>query len=399
MESLRNQRIDHAIGFPVVFTHDVFSRENSTLERLFRQLKPVPSEKPSRILFILDSGVQSSWPGLVEKIFQKIEQVAGLEISGEVRVIPGGEICKSDRRYLEEILEWIAGAGLDRHSYVAAIGGGALLDLVGFAASISHRGIRLLRFPTTVLSQNDSAVGIKNGINAFGQKNYLGSFAAPAGVVGDLDFIKTLPEKDLRTGVSEALKVSLIRDSDFFSWIGSHAIELANADPIAMDEMIQRSAHLHMDHIATSGDPFEEGSARPLDFGHWSAHKMEVLSNHRLGHGEAVAIGMGIDLRYSLLTGLISHNDYTTIQDVIRRLSLPRSHPIMTERDPDGTLALLRGLEEFRTHLGGELTLIQIRRPGEPVEIHQVDQRIMERAIIELAGENQNSGPGDGSLS
>ena len=143
---------------------------------------------------------------------------------------------------------------------------------------------------------------MKNGVNAFGMKNLLGSFAPPFAVLNDADFLRTLQPRDKIAGVAEAVKVALIRDRAFFDWLEASADALRACEGAAMSRMIRRCAELHLDHIATGGDPFEMGSARPLDFGHWAAHKLEQLSRFRLCHGEAVAIGIALDVTIPLLT-------------------------------------------------------------------------------------------------
>ena len=203
-----------------------------------------------------------------------------------------------------------------------AIGGGAVLDAAGYAAATAHRGIRLIRVPTTVLAQDDSAMGVKNGINAFGKKNYLGTFAPPFAVINDVAFLQTLPDRHWRAGVSEAIKAALIKDRAFFDFLESQAAALKARDLVAMEQVIRRCAVLHLSHIASGGDPFELGSSRPLDFGHWSAHKLEQLTDHRLGHGEAVAIGIALDTTYSYLAGFLPEDDWRRIISLLPALGL-----------------------------------------------------------------------------
>ena len=186
-----------------------------------------------------------------------------------------------------------------------AVGGGAVLDAVGLVAATTHRGVRLIRVPTTVLAQDDSGVGVKNGVNLYGVKNFCGTFAPPFAVLNDLDLLTPLAERDKIAGMAEAVKVALIRDGDFFAWLERHADDLITFQRPALAAMIRRCAELHMRQIAHGGDPFETGSARPLDYGHWSAHKLESLTKHHLRHGEAVAIGIALDARYSVLAGLL----------------------------------------------------------------------------------------------
>ena len=267
--------------------------------------------------------------------------------------------------------------GVDRHSYVVVIGGGAVLDAVGYAAATAHRGVRLIRVPTTVLAQDDSAVGIKNGINAFGKKNFVGSFAPPHAVLNDFELLLTLSDRDWRAGISEAIKVALLKDATFFAWIEQHADDLRERSLPAMASLVHRSAEMHLHHIATSGDPFELGSSRPLDFGHWAAHKLEQLSHYELRHGEAVAIGISLDSTYSYLTGCLPHAHWRRIIELFERVGLPIWAAEMATPDSGGRPAVLAGMEEFREHLGGRLTVMLLERIGSGFEVHELDEAVM----------------------
>jgi 3-dehydroquinate synthase len=287
---------------------------------------------------------------------------------------------------LEEIHQLVDSAGICRHSYLMAIGGGAVLDLVGYAAATAHRGIRLIRIPTTVLAQNDSAVGVKNGINAFGKKNFLGSFAPPYAVLNDFDFLSSLDSRDWRSGIAEAVKVALIKDADFFDFIYNNAALLARRDIETMQQVIYRCAQLHLQHIATSGDAFEMGSSRPLDFGHWAAHKLEQLTNYRLRHGEAVAIGIALDSTYSYLEGMLTHSEWQKILNTLKTLGFELYVRELTEESQiEHPRCLFKGLNEFREHLGGELTLTLLQRIGEEIEVHAVKISSYQQAISLLS--------------
>ncbi|MFA6944911.1 MAG: 3-dehydroquinate synthase, partial [Pedobacter sp.] len=266
-------------------------------------------------------------------------------------------------------------------SYIAAIGGGSVLDLVGYAAAVSHRGIRHIRIPTTVLSQNDSGIGVKNGINYFGKKNFLGTFAPPIAVFNDDLYLRTLNDRHWRSGISEAVKVALIKDPDFFTWIETNAAALVLRDAETMNYLIRRCAELHMKHIA-GADPFETGSSRPLDFGHWSAHKLEQLSNFEVLHGEAVALGMALDTVYSNLSGHLSNEESIRIVNLLIRLGFEISHPLMEVSENNS--AILAGLEEFREHLGGELTIMLLECIGKGIEVHEIDHQILIQAALVL---------------
>jgi 3-dehydroquinate synthase len=259
-----------------------------------------------------------------------------------------------------------------------------VLDLIGYVAATTHRGIRHVRVPTTVLAQNDSGVGVKNGVNAFGMKNLLGTFAPPFAVLNDIEFLTALEPRDKIAGMAEAVKVALIRDAVFFGWLEAHAEELVTFQPQALAYLIRRCAELHMRQIAHGGDPFETGSARPLDYGHWAAHKLEVLTHHALRHGEAVAIGLALDSRYSVQVGMLAAGHELRICSLLEKLGFRLWHPLLEKRNEDGTFALLSGLREFREHLGGELTITLLRDIGIGEEVHEMHEGEIRKSIAWL---------------
>ncbi len=273
---------------------------------------------------------------------------------------------------------------IDRHSFLIAVGGGAVLDAAGLIAATTHRGVRHVRIPTTVLAQNDSGIGVKNGVNLRGVKNFVGTFAPPFAVLNDIELISTLEPRDKIAGMAEAVKVALIRDPDFFAWLERHADDLAVFARPAMAHMIRRCAELHMHQIAHGGDPFEAGSARPLDYGHWAAHKLESLTRHHLRHGEAVAIGMALDARYSVLVGLLPAGQEERICFLLEHLGLRLWHPALDQKTVDGRHAVLAGLQDFREHLGGELTVTLLAGVGRGLEVHEIDEDLVLQAVAWL---------------
>jgi 3-dehydroquinate synthase len=184
--------------------------------------------------------------------------------------------------------------------------------------------------------------------------------------------------------MAEAVKVALIRDRSFFDWIEDNVASLARFDPAPLDHLIERSATLHMSQIAKGGDPFETGSSRPLDFGHWAAHKLEMLTRHALSHGEAVAIGMALDARYSVLSGLLSESDCKRVCDVLEALGFALWHDALALRGADGELEVLTGLREFQEHLGGELTITLLSGIGTGVDVHAVRRDLVQSAATWL---------------
>lgn len=368
---LIRQQFQINFSYDLIFTSRLFDLNNTILVDL---LATNQIEK-SKVLVVLDYGVSQVHP----KLKASIKAYFGLysdkiELAGSILEVPGGEQVKNSDAHVNMVLEGVNDFRIDRHSYVVVIGGGAVIDAVGFAAAIAHRGVRLVRVPTTVLSQNDSGVGVKNGINYFGKKNFMGSFATPYAIINDEHFLTTLDDRNWRSGISEAIKVALIKDIEFFNWIENNAILLANRDMVAMHKLIYRCAEMHMEHIRTSGDPFEQGSSRPLDFGHWAAHKLEQISNYEILHGEAVAIGVALDSTYSYLKGYISESEIKRILDCILNLGFSISYDQMNDQ-------IIAGLEEFREHLGGKLTIMLLESLGKGFEVHEMDDNLVLEAI------------------
>ncbi len=382
------------VRYPVYFTTDVFAPSNRLLRDIVTAGRnagtPAATEQdelPAKIVVVLDRGVEHAHPALIESITTYChEHRDALTLVTSVLVVPGGEPIKEDRRYAERIIDAINASSLCRHSYVIAIGGGAVLDAAGFAAATAHRGVRLIRVPTTVLSQDDSAVGVKNGINAFGKKNYLGTFTAPFAVVNDGSFLSTLSDRDWRGGTTEAVKAALIRDRQFFEFLEQHASGLVARDLQVMMKVIRHSAMLHLRHIATGGDPFEQGSSRPLDFGHWAAHKLEQVTNHRLGHGEAVGIGIALDTTYSHLAGFLAESSWRRIVQLLAALGVPVYDAALEDRldTPDHSDCILRGLDDFREHLGGRLTIMLLKDIGQPFDVHEVRIDLVRQSIATI---------------
>lgn len=334
-----------------------------------------------KLHFVVDDGVSTHHPNLIQDIKEYCEHNSTkLQHAGST-LITGGEHCKNDHSEVDKVLKAINDYHIDRHSFVVAIGGGALIDMVGYAAAIAHRGVKLIRIPSTVLSQNDSAVGVKNSVNIFQKKNFLGTFAPPYAIINDSEFLTTLEQRDWISGVAEAVKVALIKDKVFFEYIEDNAIKLQKRDMEAMQHVIYKCAEMHMHHIAQGGDPFESGSSRPLDFGHWAAHKMEQITNYRLRHGEAVAKGIALDVTYAYLLELISEDDLNRILVVLQQIGFDLTIPVETEEE---TKILLKGLQEFQEHLGGELCITLINGIGVKHDVNVIDEQQMKLAIHQL---------------
>ena len=355
------------VNYTVRFTDDLLTRQNPLLA-------DVPEPLPRKCLCFIDAGLAAAQPELDGRI--RAYFAACADSARLVRppvVLPGGEAAKNGFDVAQKVLELARTERLSRHAFILAVGGGAFLDAVGLAAALAHRGVRLIRVPSTVLAQADAGIGVKNGLNLNGAKNFIGTFAPPAAVLNDFYLLRTLPDREWIAGIAEAFKVAVIKDADFLAWLRTNAVALRRRDMAAMKTLIYRSAELHLQHIGLGGDPFEQGTARPLDFGHWSAHKLETLSNYELRHGEAVAVGMALDLCYAASVGFIKSPDAGSVISAMEEAGLPVWHPAMELKDEGGWPRVLDGLEEFREHLGGELAITLPKPLGAKTEVKELD--------------------------
>lgn len=357
------------------FTNDCFGDDFPVLAELLQSSSPVAS----RVQVWIDQGLVD-WDGsLPQRIAARLGQASGIELVDEVHTLPGGETVKNDPAYVDHLLQAFNRSELDRRSYVLAIGGGAVLDAVGYAAAIAHRGIRLIRVPTTTLGQADSGVGVKNAVNLFGKKNWKGTFATPWGVINDQELLKGLSDRDFCCGFSEAVKVALLKDRRFFDNLSEFAPHIASRTEPYAHQAIRQAVLLHLHHITHGGDPFESRQARPLDFGHWSAHKLEAITQYGLRHGEAVAIGVAVDVAYSHLRHRLPSSVVQQTLTTLQHLRLPVWDAALDED------VIFDGLEEFRQHLGGELTITLVEQVGQPIDVHAIDRGAMREAMALVA--------------
>jgi 3-dehydroquinate synthase len=369
------QRFTVSYEFPVCFTRAAFAAENPLLRNIIARA----GNKKHKIFPVIDRQVCESHPELINQIeHYALANSDLIELILPPLLVRSGEICKIDPTEVDEFYRITQERNIDRHSFALVIGGGSVIDAIGYAAATAHRGIRLIRMPTTVLGQNDAGVGVKNAVNYLGRKNYLGTFVPPFAVVNDFNFLRSLPARDQRAGMAEAVKVSLIKDREFFNWLFENRHALAAFEDDAVEYMIRRCAELHLHHIATSGDPFEYGSARPLDYGHWSAHRLEELSHSDLRHGEAVAIGVTLDALYSHIQGLIDYALIKKIVTTLKDIGFSLYHPSLKQ------LNVSKALQDFREHLGGELCITLLTGEGRSAQFNYIDDHLMLRCIDEM---------------
>jgi 3-dehydroquinate synthase len=366
------------------FTSDCFGDDFHVLADLFER----SGAQPARVQIWIDEGLCAWDSGLTSRIAECLSSEARrVEVVAPIESLPGGEAVKNDPAVVHHLLESFHRDNLDRRSYVLVIGGGAILDTVGYAAAIAHRGIRLIRIPTTTLAQADSGVGVKNAVNWFNKKNWKGTFATPWAVINDERMLEGLSDRDFRCGFSEAVKVALLKSRAFFDFLGSAAESIAQRVQPQTSQALRESVLLHLWHITHGGDPYELEQARPLDFGHWSAHKLEAITHYGLRHGEAVAIGVAVDTVYSHLQLGLARSVAEKTLDILQALQLPIWDSALNEA------VIFDGLEEFRQHLGGELTITLVNQVGHPVNVHSIDRGAMREAMSIVAARATSPSP------
>src|SRR5882724_8050001 len=234
--------IDVRFEYPVHFTIGTFDAANATLAEVIKKKEP---DRRHKVLVILDQGVVDARPGSFREAIAGYFEAHGIDLAAQL-ILPGGEAIKDDANASTALLAAMDRYRMDRQSFVVIVGGGAVLDMAGHAAAIAHRGLRVVRVPTTVLSQGDSGVGVKNAINAFGKKNFVGTFWPPFAVINDARFLETLARRDILAGMAEAVKVALIRDRTFFQWLRRESASLRACEPAQVAELVRRCAELHL---------------------------------------------------------------------------------------------------------------------------------------------------------
>ena len=366
--------------YPLLFENKVFNPSNVVLRDL---LNPTLKGQ-SKVLIYIDSGVIQENKHLPREITEYFNTFSNnIYLLSEPITIIGGEAIKQAQQ-IELIYRQLLDHKLDRHNYVLVIGGGAVLDAVGYACATFHRGVKLLRMPSTVLAQNDAGIGVKNGINLYHKKNLVGTFAPPVAVLNDASLLQTLSIRDQRAGLAEAIKVAAIRDAKFFQWMETNVVELRQFTAESSQYAIMRCAQLHIKQITEGGDPFETGSARPLDYGHWSAHKLEAITNYSVRHGEAVAIGMALDARYAVNVKLLNETEAMRLITLLEKLGFNLWHAALDKTNSQGQPLILTGLEEFRQHLGGMLCITLLSQIGTANETNNINYNQLNNALVWL---------------
>lgn len=278
------------------------------------------SAKGLRVLMVADSGVYKEHGRAVENSLES----AGAEVRSTI--VPSGELSKSYAQ-THALYDQLVDMTADRKTIVVAVGGGVTGDLAGFVAATYARGLRFVQVPTTLLSMVDSSVGGKTGINHPRGKNLIGAFHQPVGVIIDLETLKTLPDREYRSGLAEVVKYGVILDEEFFAYLENNVVGLNSRDPEVLRHVVARSCELKADVVRQ--DEFETSGLRAiLNYGHTFGHAFEALAGYgALLHGEAVSIGMICASRLAEFLGRITDVDTRRQKKLLSELKLPVSVP------------------------------------------------------------------------
>jgi 3-dehydroquinate synthase len=284
-------------------------------------------------------------------------------IASTAITLPAGEKTKSFT-HLQDVVDGVLAARLERGDAVLALGGGVIGDLTGFAAGIVRRGMNFVQLPTSLLAQVDSSVGGKTGINSAHGKNLIGVFHQPRVVLADTDVLDTLPVREFRAGYAEVAKYGLIDRPDFFAWLEKNWREVFSGGP-ARTEAIAQSCRAKADVVAR--DEFETGDRALLNLGHTFGHALEAATGYdgtRLVHGEGVAIGMALAYRFSARMNLASPDDAARVETHLRDVGLPWRMADIPGELPDAE-RLLGYIAQDKKVSRGALTFILTRGIGQ----------------------------------
>ncbi|MDM1269014.1 MULTISPECIES: 3-dehydroquinate synthase [Acinetobacter] len=289
-------------------------------------------------------------------------------------ILPDGEKYK-DIQHLNLIFDALLEAGFNRDCTVLALGGGVIGDMAGFASACFQRGVYFIQVPTTLLSQVDSSVGGKTGINHPLGKNMIGAFQQPQVVLADMSQLKTLPDRELSAGLAEVIKYALLGDIEFLDWLEQHMDALVARDPVLLAEAVYRSC-AHKARIVAN-DEKEQGERALLNLGHTFGHAIEsYLGYGEWLHGEAVATGMVMAADLSHRMGWISADDVERTKRIISRAQLPIVCPKIPLDDFLGFMA------HDKKVLNGQLRLVLMQRLGQAIITREFDPELMKQSIL-----------------
>jgi 3-dehydroquinate synthase len=309
-------------------------------------------------------------PLYADKVVKTLESI-GQKV--KLIVLPDGEAFKT-WEVLQKIFDGLLENSADRKTTLLALGGGVIGDMTGFAAACYMRGIKFIQVPTTLLSQVDSSVGGKTGINHPLGKNMVGAFHQPQAVIADLDTLKTLPAEELAAGLAEVIKHGAIADAEFLSWIEKNQDALNQCDPAAMEHAVRRSCEIKSQVVAQ--DEKEGGIRAILNFGHTFGHAIEAGMGYGAWlHGQAVGCGMVMAADLSVRVGLLSEAEASRLKKIIEALHLPTQPPKL------GVDRFMELMSVDKKAEGGEVRYILLNGLGQ-AKIQTVDDDLVIQTLI-----------------
>ena len=365
-----NRKVEN-LSYPIIIGDNILSSSGEILKDFIYK---------KNVIVIYDSffSVKTSPNNEFEEFVQSINK---LTTTLNFIDIPGGDQTKNINQ-LNEIIEKVLTYGIDRQNVIIAFGGGVIGDIAGFAASILLRGINYIQVPTTLLSQVDSSVGGKTGINSKIGKNLIGSFHQPQAVLADINILKTLPNREFRAGFAEVVKYGLIKDLEFFNWLNQEYDSIFVHDKIKLQKMITKSCEIKAKII--KNDEKEGGKRALLNLGHTFAHAIESFGNFdgRIIHGEAVSIGICLAFKLSNKLCFCSTDDTKKVINLFQKSKLPTSlHDI--KKISISTSGMIQKFKLDKKNRQNELTFILNKRIGESFIKHNVSVNVLTQFLNE----------------
>jgi 3-dehydroquinate synthase len=369
------------IEFPVTFTRDVFHPDNPVLADSLRRAEPA---RRQTAFFVVGSAVAAARPQLERSIeTYALARPQELELAGRPLVIEGSSPSKSVPANPDWLRSRLCHAQLGRGDHVVAVGGGALLDVVGLAASTLQRGLRLTRVPTTALAQAECSLALRNGVDFFGRRDWLTAFSAPFSVVLDSRFLETLPRRERLSGAAAAARLGLARDADLLRWLDARAETVAlSARGASLETLIARCVRQRLSELAPSSDA---SFAPRLELGGWLAARLESLSGCRLSYGESLAIGLAADALASVELAGLPQADADYVLALLEKLGFELWDPALELVSADGRRLALEGLEEARLRFGPNAGFPVIENLGRCRLVDRYDEAAAARALDALA--------------
>ena len=365
-----NRKVEN-LSYPIIIGDNILSSSGEILKEFIYK---------KNVIVIYDSffSVKTSPNNEFEEFVQSINK---LTTTLNFIDIPGGDQTKNINQ-LNEIIEKVLTYGIDRQNVIIAFGGGVIGDIAGFAASILLRGINYIQVPTTLLSQVDSSVGGKTGINSKIGKNLIGSFHQPQAVLADINILKTLPNREFRAGFAEVIKYGLIKDLEFFNWLNQEYDSIFIYDKIKLQKMITKSCEIKAKII--KNDEKEGGKRALLNLGHTFAHAIESFGNFdgRIIHGEAVSIGICLAFKLSNKLCFCSTDDTKKVINLFQKSKLPTSlHDI--KKLSISTSGMIEKFKLDKKNRQNELTFILNKRIGKSFIKHNVSVNVLTQFLNE----------------